>query len=83
MLFPDVSFGLSSCLKVTDADSAAAKKLNKLIPDAVRKTFALRYVRLDPKSLGVSVFADASFAFNPDLTCQPRLVIALSNADGK
>lgn len=45
--------------------------------------FGLRFVSLDPDSLRVVVFADASFASNVDITSQIGIVICLADKNNK
>lgn len=78
MCRPDLTFGFPICAEIVSADTVATKKVNKVIDSAKKRpSLSLSYVPLEPTSLGVVVFTDASFASNADLTSQSVFVIGL------
>lgn len=83
MCRPDFTYRFAACSQVVVPKKVHAKRLNEAIESAKEDpNFGLSFVRLDPSSLRVIVFADASFASNEDLTSQLGFVIGLADKHG-
>lgn len=68
---PNITFRFSVCAQVTKPGKVDAKRINKAIEmTKVKSDSGLQYKTIDPTSLRIAVFADASFASNTDLTSQ-------------
>lgn len=81
---PDLTFGFSIFSQYPDPDTIAAKRLNKVVTYAkANSDVALKFVKLHPTTIKLSVFSYASFAANPDSSSQLAYVITLSDDTGR
>lgn len=77
---PDLTFCFAASSQVNTADSAAPKRLNKIIEIAKKNhDLGLSFISLDVGSLRLAVFADASFASNAYSISQLGFVICSAN----
>ena len=78
---PEISFCVSTSAQVTESTMTPehVKRLNKAIKHVKSKKRALRYEPLHLPSLKMKVYADASFANNPDYSSQLGYLITLSD----
>lgn len=80
---PDLPFGFAYASQILTPDEVSIRALNLQIQKAKRNPVsALRFVPLDNKSITLTVFADASFAYNPGMSFQLGFVIALADKFG-
>ena len=78
---PEAAFDLSAAAQTTEPTNVDVKRLNKRLQWQIdNPTRGLRFIRLDPKSLRLMVFTDASFANNKDLSSQIGYVVVLADA---
>ena len=78
---PEAAFDLSYAAQIINPKEIDAKRLNKRLQWQLdKKNRGLRFVPLDLETLKLVVFADASFANNPDGSSQIGFIIVL--ADG-
>lgn len=81
---PESAFDLSSTAQVVNPKKEDAKSLNKRLDWQIKHTDrGIRFVQLDPTSLKLVVFTDASFANNLNFTSQIGYVICLANQFNK
>lgn len=81
---PEAAFDLSVAAQVTKTDKTDVTALNKRIQwQKENSSKGLKFVKLDHKTLQISVFTDASFANNKDMSSQVGYVIVLADATGK
>src|SRR6266496_1502658 len=77
---PEAAFDLSSAAQVINPNEEDAKHLNKRLQWQIdNPTRGLRFAPLDPDSLQLIIFTDASFANNKDLSSQIGFIIALTD----
>lgn len=75
---PDLVYGFNAAAQHTEPDSSHARALNKLIKKCMESAdVGLDYVSLDPGSIYIGVFIDASFANNCDYSSQLGFVTTL------
>lgn len=80
----DLTYRFSVFAQVTIPDKDDNKRLNKAIEVAkANPDFGLRLVSLNPDSLRVVVFADASFTLNANMTSQLGFVICPADKSNK
>lgn len=80
---PDLTFVSSICSQYPSPNIGVANQLNKVINLAqTNNKAALRFVPLKKASDELTVFADASFVSNTDMSSQLGYVIALKDCDG-
>ncbi|KAA8491399.1 hypothetical protein FVE85_7820 [Porphyridium purpureum] len=79
---PEIQFAVAKLSQVTEESYCAdhAKKLLGTAKYVNAFRVKLRYPRLDPKTLRLRVFADASYASNDDYTSQVGFVVFLGDA---
>lgn len=81
---PDLTFAFSIASQVTTPTTQDAKTLNRAISACISTpNFGLKFVPLDPATIVMAVFADASFATNKDSTSQLGYLITLMDEHGK
>lgn len=81
---PEAAFDLSHAAQIIDPLDEDAKILNKRLQWQIDHcSRGLRYVRLDPSTLKLVVFTDASFANNRNLSSQIGFVIVLADATNR
>lgn len=75
---PDLTFAFSKAAQVIIPTLDDCKELNKYIKVCMDSpSRGLKFVKLDSASVSVSVFVDASFASNKDMTSQLGFIITL------
>lgn len=78
---PDLTFGYAQASQILSPNLTATKTLNTHIKRSKESQHLnLRFVPLDRSSIQLSVFCDASFASNSDLTSQLGYIIALTDS---
>ena len=81
---PEAAFDLSSAAQVINPNEEDAKHLNKRLQWQIdNPTRGLRFAPLDPDSLQLIIFTDASFANNKDLSSQIGFIIALADRNNQ
>lgn len=81
---PEAAFDLSFAAQVVNPKEEDAKTLNKRIQWQIDHSHrGLRFIKLDIKSLKLTIFTDASFANSFNLSSQISHVIVLADATNK
>src|SRR6266480_3650336 len=81
---PEATFDLSFAAQVINPNEEDAKHLNKRLQWQIdNPTRGLRFAPLDPDSLQLIIFTDASFANNKDLSSQIGFIIALADRNNQ
>jgi Reverse transcriptase (RNA-dependent DNA polymerase) len=81
MCQPEASYDLSFAAQITTPTESDAKTLNKRLQWQMgNRSRGLKFVQLDPKSLRLLAFTDASFANNKDLSSQIGYILVLADA---